>query len=151
MTAEAAPLRMRAYYYEFTPTGVRHIDLILCAVASAGKAFHYTADWHDEVPAWDGLRGGTPIEWIQNAANDAAAVSMLAPDAAARAAIQAKELARVQAVNDGLARRVAALEKAGEAMARVLAIRSPDGDPPALSAWRALVEPPPPSPKTQEA
>lgn len=69
------PLRMSAYYYEFTPTGVREIDLILSAVASAGKAFHHTEDWHDDLTGWDygPFEGSTPIEWIQNAANAAAA------------------------------------------------------------------------------
>jgi len=36
-------LRMEAYYYEFEPTGVLEIDLILSAVAHAGKVYHHTA------------------------------------------------------------------------------------------------------------
>jgi hypothetical protein len=86
-------MRLDAYYYGFTRTGHEGIDRILSAVACAGKAFHHTNQWTDEV--WDGtprdkrpapyepfLRGWTPVEWIQNAANDAAA--LLAAESAAR-------------------------------------------------------------------
>jgi hypothetical protein len=86
-------MRLDAYYYGFTRTGHEGIDRILSAVACAGKAFHHTNQWTDEV--WDGtprdkrpapyepfLRGWTPVEWIQNAANDAAA--LLAAEAARR-------------------------------------------------------------------
>ena len=80
-------MRLNAYYYAFNPTGVEAIDRILSAVACAGKAFHSTDDWGDEV--WDYneagekvpapyepfLRGWTPVDWIQNAANDAARVT----------------------------------------------------------------------------
>ena len=58
-----------AYYYGFDPTGDPDIDAILIAVAAAGKAFHLTADWQEE----GGSGQGTPQEWIQSAANDAAA------------------------------------------------------------------------------
>lgn len=67
---------MDAYYYEFHPTGNKSIDLILSAVACAGKAFHHTKDW--DYAKCDGklfgelLEGNTPVEWIQNAANRAA-------------------------------------------------------------------------------
>lgn len=61
-----------AYYYGFEKTGVAEIDNILYAVARAGKSFHHTEDWQDEATAPEGLRGNTPEEWIQNAANDAA-------------------------------------------------------------------------------
>lgn len=66
-------MRMSAYYYEFQPTGNEHVDRILCAVASAGKAYHHTDGWVSNVCDWPDVRGNTPIEWIQNAANDAAA------------------------------------------------------------------------------
>lgn len=66
-------LRMDAYYYGFTPTGSPEIDLILSAVACAGKAFHHTEDWNDKASAYKGHEGETPIDWIQNAANRAAA------------------------------------------------------------------------------
>lgn len=67
-------LRMNAYYYSFTPTGVEAIDLILCAVASAGKAFHETQDWNDNGMEcmYENCVGKHPVEWIQNAANAAA-------------------------------------------------------------------------------
>jgi hypothetical protein len=66
--------RMDAYYYGFEPTGVDCIDKILSAVACAGKAFHHTQDWseHIKVP-YEDHSGDTPIDWIQNAANEASA------------------------------------------------------------------------------
>lgn len=66
-------LRMDAYYYGFEPTGNPDIDLILSAVACAGKSFHCTDQWNDMCPPREGHEGDTPIEWIQNAANKAAA------------------------------------------------------------------------------
>ena len=84
MTPAEQAARMDAYYYGFERTGVEAIDRILSAVACAGKAFHHTEEWNNRV--WDGtrenqhpapyepfLRGWTPVEWIQNAAIDAAA------------------------------------------------------------------------------
>ena len=69
------PLRMDAYYFGFTPTGEELIDRILSAVASAGKAYHHTEDWTEAIdPYEDVFRGQTCAEWIQYAANDAAAV-----------------------------------------------------------------------------
>lgn len=65
-------LRMSAYYYGFKPTGVREIDLILSAIACAGKSYHLTEDWNDDTNGPDYLVGRTPVEWIQNAAVDAA-------------------------------------------------------------------------------
>ena len=67
-------MRMNAYHYDFHPTGNDAIDRILSAVACAGKAFHHTkywAEWYDyNTP--DGHVGDSPVDWIQNAANDAA-------------------------------------------------------------------------------
>jgi len=68
----ADELRMSAYYYGFTATGIPNIDRILSAVACAGKAFHHTEDWHQKAEPFRGHAGSNPIEWIQNAANDAA-------------------------------------------------------------------------------
>ena len=68
-------MRMRAYYYGFTKTGNEAIDKILSAVACAGKAYHHTQDWGDEnefIGTPEGHTGTTPVDWIQNAANDAA-------------------------------------------------------------------------------
>jgi hypothetical protein len=67
--------RMDAYYYGFEPTGIKIIDLILSAVACAGKSFHHTESWGDDCsePYHDLLRGKSPVDWIQNAADDAAA------------------------------------------------------------------------------
>jgi len=58
-------LRMDAYYYGFDPTNVKEIDLILSAVACAGKLFHHTRDWNDEVSPYGHHEGQTPTEWIQ--------------------------------------------------------------------------------------
>lgn len=67
-------MRMRAYYFAFEPTGVEAVDRILSAVACAGKAYHHTESWRDETPAYEEFfRGECPVDWIQNAANDAAA------------------------------------------------------------------------------
>jgi hypothetical protein len=77
---------MEAYYYSFAPTGVEAIDRILSAVANAGKAFHHTDRWTEDCGARDGLRGESPVEWIQNAANDAAkALALPSPPAQATA------------------------------------------------------------------
>lgn len=68
------PLRMDAYYYGFEPTGVREIDVILSAVANAGKGYHHTRGWTDEdMGDQPPFRGKSYVDWIQNAANDAAA------------------------------------------------------------------------------
>jgi hypothetical protein len=67
-------LRMDAYYYSFDRTGVEAIDRILCAVASAGKAYHHTECWNDDHGPRDNCEGNTPAEWIQNAANAAAKI-----------------------------------------------------------------------------
>lgn len=69
----STPLRMSAYFYSFDQTGTRFIDMILCAVASAGKAYHHTESWCEEAGVYPGLRGSCPVEWIQNAANDGSA------------------------------------------------------------------------------
>jgi len=66
-------LRMDAYYYGFEKTGVPEIDKILSAVACAGKAFHHTEDWDENIEFLYGPhKGRTVVEWIQNAANEAA-------------------------------------------------------------------------------
>jgi len=66
MTTEE-PLRMQAYYFGFDPTGVLAIDRILSAVAVAGKMYHSTADWNDD------LDEPSYAARIQLAANEAAA------------------------------------------------------------------------------
>lgn len=62
-----------AYYYSFEPTGDKEIDNILDAIGCAGKSAHHTEAWQDDmaVDNW-GHEGATPVEWIQNAANEAA-------------------------------------------------------------------------------
>jgi hypothetical protein len=66
-------LRMNAYYYAFDETGERAIDRVLSAVACAGKAEHHTTYWSDEHEPYEGHVGTTCVDWIQNAAVDAAA------------------------------------------------------------------------------
>ncbi|MBI2724622.1 MAG: hypothetical protein HYX42_00065 [Polaromonas sp.] len=67
--------RMSGYYYGFEPTGLAPIDRVLSAVACAGKAYHHTDQWENDVGEgyYEHLRGSTPAEWIQNAAIDALA------------------------------------------------------------------------------
>lgn len=86
MGSETA-LRMSAYHYGFTATGDELVDRILSAVACAGKAFHHTENWLRHVEPYESVfRGHTPAEWIQRAAEDAAAES-----ATLRARVQALE------------------------------------------------------------
>lgn len=91
-TTTPPDLRMDAYYYGFEPTGVREIDLILSAVACAGKAFHETADWRNDARPYDGHTGETPEQWIQNAASKAAEALCAAHNAAPAAAPVAEVL-----------------------------------------------------------
>ena len=69
-------LKMRAYYYGFSETGVRVIDEILSAIAWAGKGFHHTESWADNECDNLGLSfdtsGMSYIEVIQRAAELAA-------------------------------------------------------------------------------
>ena len=57
-----------AYWFGFEPTGDGDIDIILGAVALAGKMYHNTESWND-----DDDDDPTPVEIIQAAANRAAA------------------------------------------------------------------------------
>lgn len=60
-------LRMDAYYFGFSSTGVREIDEILSAIACAGKSYHSTEHWGDSddgEPSW--------AQIIQEAADRAA-------------------------------------------------------------------------------
>ena len=71
--SDIAERRMDAYYYSFVPTGVAAVDKVLGAVACAGKAYHHTDNWCEDTPAYDDHTGPTPVDWIQNAALEAAA------------------------------------------------------------------------------
>lgn len=70
-------MNLQSFNFSFEPTGDKDIDLILSAVANAGKYFHSTEHWNDEAPykSDDDLKGRTPIDWISNAAIDAAAAN----------------------------------------------------------------------------
>jgi hypothetical protein len=93
---------MAAYYYAFDATGVDAVDVVLSSVACAGKAFHHTDYWGDEdTPEryGDELRGGSPVEWIQNAATDAAEAwrkALLEAEARGRAAERAYVVAQLE-------------------------------------------------------
>lgn len=66
-------MRMMAYYYAFSPTGVEMVDRILSAVACAGKAYHGTDCWADNCEPYEAAhRGECPVEWIYYAAEDLA-------------------------------------------------------------------------------
>jgi hypothetical protein len=65
--------KLDGYYIGFEPTGNFAIDKILGAVACAGKAYHHTDSWNDETSPYDDHNGRNPNEWIQSAANEAAA------------------------------------------------------------------------------
>lgn len=67
--SQPMPMRLSAYYYSFDSTGVLEVDRVLSAVAWAGKAYHHTDQWNEDAGERDGLKGNTPVEWIQNAAN----------------------------------------------------------------------------------
>lgn len=65
-------MRMKAYYYEFTPTDVEEIDKILSAIAHAGKASHHTDGWSNISISMEPWNGDTLAEYIQRTADDAA-------------------------------------------------------------------------------
>lgn len=81
----STPMRMDAYYFSFTPTGCEAVDKVLSAVACAGKAYHHTEDWREQPGAWEPHTGDSPVEWIQNAANEAAAAMAQVAELRARA------------------------------------------------------------------
>ena len=89
-------LKLWAYYYSFDPTGQREIDLILHAIARAGKAFHHTDQWTEDgmTGVYDHCEGDTCQQWVQNAANKAAA-HVAALREAAEGALHALESSRV--------------------------------------------------------
>lgn len=63
---------LRSYYFHFKPTGEPLVDKILEAVSQGGRCFHSTELWQEEYER-EGLEGKSVQEWIQNAANNAAA------------------------------------------------------------------------------
>lgn len=69
----AEELNFSSYYVNLTPTGAYPIDLVLSAVARAGKAYHHTSDWlepdaYPEAP----FEGDTWRDRIDNAGKRAA-------------------------------------------------------------------------------
>ena len=62
------------YYIHFEPTGVPEVDRLLSAVGLAGKMYHQTIDWNEDDVDYGPIRKGeSPVDFIQRAANDAAA------------------------------------------------------------------------------
>ena len=59
-------------YLYYNNTGVDKVDSLLNTLSSAGKAFHHTDQWDDEIGEMYAQSGNTPNEWIQNSANDLA-------------------------------------------------------------------------------
>ena len=72
MSTDETEMNLRSYYYGFSKSGHRAIDRVLSAVACAGKSFHHTEDWHEVATPREYHEGCAPIDWIQNAADDAA-------------------------------------------------------------------------------
>ena len=64
------------YYLHFDPTGNPAVDRILSAVGLAAKAFHGTENWAEamDVPYGPVRKGESHEDFIQRAANDAAAL-----------------------------------------------------------------------------
>jgi len=61
---------LSSYWFDFEPTGDENVDLILGAVALAGKYAHSTKWWNED----DDPRGYSLADLIQAAANHAAGV-----------------------------------------------------------------------------
>ena len=56
---------LNSYYFSFEKTGNEKVDNLLYAICRAGKAFHSTSQWNDEVgEIYKNVKGDTPIEWI---------------------------------------------------------------------------------------
>jgi hypothetical protein len=68
LVEERGNRRLSAYYYGFDPTDVEEIDLILAAVATAGKLTHHTEWWNDVIDYY----GESPVGFIQRMAEQAA-------------------------------------------------------------------------------
>lgn len=64
---DAPPLRLNSYYFAFETTGERAIDIVLSAVAGAGKSYHHTENWGDDS---DGLSCAGRIQTAAVAAAD---------------------------------------------------------------------------------
>ena len=61
-------------YIVFDSTGNKDVDSLLSTIALAGKAFHDTSQWTDEVSDMYDQKvvGEAPLDWIQNRANELA-------------------------------------------------------------------------------
>lgn len=67
-------MNLSSYYFSFESTGNKDVDMLLYAVARAGKCFHSTDQWVEEIDWVNSplLEGNSPVDWIQNAANNLA-------------------------------------------------------------------------------
>ena len=61
-------------YIVFDSTGNKDVDSLLSTIELAGKAFHDTSQWTDEVSDMYDQKvvGEAPLDWIQNRANELA-------------------------------------------------------------------------------
>lgn len=62
----------QGYYIGFDATGVPAVDRILAALGHAGKGYHHTENWNEELE-YGTFAGSSYAEVIQRAANEAAA------------------------------------------------------------------------------
>lgn len=106
-------LRMNAYYFGFTATGVELVDRVLSAVAHAGKGYHHTESWTEPTENYGPFRGGEYgyAGWIQRAAEDAAQ-RMTAFEAIVRALADVYTVDTDQAALIGLVAKAKALVEA---------------------------------------
>lgn len=110
-TARHTELRMHAYYFGFSPTGIELVDRILSAIAHAGKGYHHTENWTEPTEDWGVFRGGEYgyAGWIQRAAEDAAASQR---ELLAQARQYLDDMRHPVTSADSRARRIAAIEAA---------------------------------------
>ena len=91
--------RLDGYYIGFESTGNAAVDKILGAVACAGKAFHHTTDWTEDIEDYyyDDHTGGSAEAWIQNAAIEAAAhIAELERQLAERSTLTDEEIYKIR-------------------------------------------------------
>ena len=117
------------------PTGVDVIDKVLSAVAWAGTAYHHTDSWDEAAGPYDDHAGKTPVDWIQNAAIEAAAeierLQWLASEQA-KDIVMLVQLAVICAAHEA---QVAALREVLKGVIRIA-----DRDCPEFRAARAALE-----------
>ena len=149
------PLRMDAYYFSFSETGVDAIDRILSAVAQAGKGYHHTELWGDEdLEDMGEFHGGSYVAWIQNAANDAAKRLAVDPPPSGASSVDAPIYRQVYIVThypEGGLRGVHASQAGAEAEIAELCREYPDYTRQDFSIVCDRIRPSPPSGASPQA